>query len=298
MQEVVLKQGGEVAVFEPNQSGIKIAALDAARKYAQKARDWDALANAVDEQIDVQKALVGWWADNVQQPGGDGSNQHAKSNSPRTALIAVSKAEEETQLSQQQVSRWRNSLKTPEAEEKYRQRLYGRAYQAAMGVTHGTQGTGENEWYTPEKYIEAARYVLGTIELDPASSEKAQETIQASRYFTVEDNGLERPWKAETVFLNPPYSQPQILHFVDKLVAELTARNVIRAILLTHNSTDTAWFHRAEGIAASICFTRGRISFVDPAGVRCAPTQGQAFFYFGDKSDYFKKVFSDFGFVR
>jgi hypothetical protein len=44
---------------------------------------------------------------------------------------------------------------------------------------HRALGTGENEWYTPKQYIEAARKVLGEIDLDPATSEKAQETIGA-----------------------------------------------------------------------------------------------------------------------
>lgn len=166
------------------------------------------------------------------------------------------------------------------------------------GLNHRAQGTGQNEWYTPKKYIKAVRKALGSIELDPASSDKAQEIIRAKRYFTAEDDGLEHAWKAKTVFLNPPYSQPQVWNFIDKLVVELTAGNIGSAILLTHNYTDTAWFHRAEETASAICFTRGRIKFVDAEGNECAPTQGQAFFYFGDEPGKFSKWFLDFGFVR
>lgn len=165
-------------------------------------------------------------------------------------------------------------------------------------TNHLAQGTGENEWYTPKEYVEAARKVLGSIELDPASSDKAQETVQAERHFTIEDNGLAQSWNAETLYLNPPYSQPEIWDFIDKLVTELVDGNVDRAILLTHNYTDTAWFHRAEELASAICFTRGRIKFVDTDDNECAPTQGQAFFYFGEEPSKFSEHFLGYGFIR
>jgi hypothetical protein len=38
---------------------------------------------------------------------------------------------------------------------------------------HRARGTGENEWYTPAKYIDDARKVLGQIDLDPATSDSA-----------------------------------------------------------------------------------------------------------------------------
>jgi hypothetical protein len=100
------------------------------------------------------------------------------------------------------------------------------------------------------------------------------------------------------VWMNPPYSQPLIVKFIEKLVEEASSRRVSEAIVLTHNSTDTAWFHAIEAVAAAICFTRGRIAFIDPRGQRCAPTQGQAFFYLGENASGFSEVFRRFGFVR
>jgi hypothetical protein len=59
------------------------------------------------------------------------------------------------------------------------------------------------EWYTPSPFVEAARNVMGGIELDPASHEEANRTVRAERFFTEQDNGLMKPWGG-SIFLNPP----------------------------------------------------------------------------------------------
>src|SRR5512134_287058 len=162
---------------------------------------------------------------------------------------------------------------------------------------HRTRFTGENEWYTPAPYVEAARTCLGALDLDPASSAAAQSTVRAARFFTRDDDGLRHEWRGR-IWLNPPYAQPDIVHFVDKLLAEIAAGRATEAILLTHNYTDTGWFHAAAGQSAAICFTRGRIRFVGASGEIAAPTQGQAFFYFGPGLDRFRGSFGSFGFIR
>jgi len=168
----------------------------------------------------------------------------------------------------------------------------------AAGDKHvrGTFGTGENEWYTPDDHIALARAVLGEIDLDPASSHVANQTVKASRFFSQETNGLEQEWIGR-VWLNPPYAQPAIAHFADKMVAEWEAKRVTAAIVLTHNYTDTAWFQKLARAASGICFTRGRVRFVSPTGELAAPTQGQAFFYFGTDLTIFEDVFEEVGFV-
>lgn len=161
---------------------------------------------------------------------------------------------------------------------------------------HRAQGTGENEWYTPEQYIEAARALLGEIDVDPASSELAQKTVKAGRFFTIDDNGLEQEWNGR-VWLNPPYAQPAIHQFMQKAVDEFQSGRMVEGIALTHNYTDTRWFQVAAKVAEAICFTRGRIGFLSPDGKKAAPTQGQAFFYFGDRPEDFADSFCKFGFV-
>lgn len=160
----------------------------------------------------------------------------------------------------------------------------------------GHKSTGRVEWYTPPKYLEAARDVLGGIDLDPASSDAAQQLVQAARYFTKEDNGLRQEWRGR-VWLNPPYSRGVLCLFVSKLLQEYRAERVSAAIMLTHRFTDTRWFQEAGWACAALCFTRGRVKFIGSDGSIAAPTQGQAFFYYGDNRFLFKERFREFGSV-
>jgi hypothetical protein len=157
-----------------------------------------------------------------------------------------------------------------------------------------TNYSGDPEWYTPAYVVEPVRQVLGTIDVDPASSDIAQRTVQATRFYTAQDNALLQAWHGR-VFLNPPFLQPLVAHFVTRLVAEYRAGHVSEAILLTHNFTETAWFQRAEAAATRMCFTTKRIKFVDPHGNRMRPTQGNVFFYFGPNVETFTRIFRTFG---
>lgn len=161
---------------------------------------------------------------------------------------------------------------------------------------HRTTGTGENEWYTPAVYLDAARAVLGGFDLDPASSEIAQRSVRAAKFYTKEDNGLKQPWLGR-VWLNPPYAKELIPLFISKLLAELQDGNVTRAILLTHAYTSSGWFQDAAHVASAISLPAERVKFIDPKGVKASPTQGQTFFYFGNEPLKFADTFSQFGLV-
>jgi phage N-6-adenine-methyltransferase len=161
--------------------------------------------------------------------------------------------------------------------------------------THGTW-TGEQEWYTPAAYVEAAREVLGAIDLDPATSGHAQRTVQAATHYTAETDGLAQPWQGR-VWLNPPYQSDLVAAFVVKLLAEHASGDVSEAVLLVHGRTDAAWFHDAARGAAAVCLTRGRISFERSDGPGDSPTTGSAFFYFGARPDRFAATFGAFGVV-
>jgi phage N-6-adenine-methyltransferase len=150
------------------------------------------------------------------------------------------------------------------------------------------------EWYTPKAYIDAARLVLGGIDLDPASSDIAQQTVQATTFYTKHDNGLKQPW-AGRVWMNPPYSAKLIDKFMCKLVEHFSAGDVTAAITLTNNSTDTAWFKKCADIATAVCFATGRVKFLDPDGNPGAPLQGQAIMYFGTEPDKFGEAYAPFG---
>lgn len=299
---------GAITTWEDMQRGITtlagaelalatIAVCEAKEEYWRRAKDPERMFEAIRVKL-LNQAAYAVWRPDVIQHGGDRKSRSRFHDLDRP----------EADPGKDIVARWRERLcKKVRANEWLRDEAkfdlaYGDARdrcvriveQQNLGTIRGTEGTGEFERYTPAEYIELAREVLGTIDLDPASSLHAQQTVRATSYLTIEDDGLAQEWHGR-VWLNPPYHRELAPLFIRKLIAELEAGRTTAAIVLTNNSTDTEWFRAAADICDVICFTDGRIRFEVPNREPVLPTQGQAFFYFGADTDIFVDVFKAIG---
>lgn len=159
---------------------------------------------------------------------------------------------------------------------------------------HVTNNSGENEWYTPAEFINSAREVMGSIDLDPASCEHANNTVAAAKYFSIEDDGLSHEWRGN-VWMNPPYSGGLISKFITRLNESVENGAVAQAVVLVNNATETQWFASLVKNASAIVFPTSRIRYLSVRGEENTPLQGQAFVYIGNNPWKFLEVFKAHG---
>ncbi len=153
------------------------------------------------------------------------------------------------------------------------------------------------EWYTPPKYVEMVRAVLGAIDLDPASNPIAQKWIEADNYLI--QDGLEAKWDVGSVFCNPPYGKSNGKSsqavWSAKMVAEFRQGNFAEGILLVNSTHGYKWYEQLWSKYVC-CLVTERIRFVKPDGTTGGQAKrGQTFVYFGGRPEAFEHYFSTIG---
>jgi hypothetical protein len=142
------------------------------------------------------------------------------------------------------------------------------------------------EWYTPPYVIALVHKVLGTIDLDPASSEQANKVVRATRIIT--KNSLTAEWTEGvpvSVYLNPPGgkvgNKSNTALFWQKLMdlrdSGMLEHAIFMGFSLEHLSV-------TQSCSLSLCdfpivIPKRRIKFVSPEGLFNSPTHSNVIAY-------------------
>lgn len=110
-----------------------------------------------------------------------------------------------------------------------------------------------HDWETPPEFF-AALHDEFCFTLDAAAS---HENAKLPRYFTPEEDGLNRSWSGERVWCNPPYGR-EISRWIEKAAAS----DAELSVLLIPARTDTQAWHRHIFGRAEVRFVEGRVNFV------------------------------------
>lgn len=123
------------------------------------------------------------------------------------------------------------------------------------GFNHENQ-KGHPEWLTPPELIRA----LGEFDLDPCSP-VVRPWPTAKNHFTIQENGLIRPWTGRC-FVNPPYGNE-----THKWLARCAEHKNVTALIFARTETKQ-FFDHIWGKAHAVCFLKGRLSFYHVDGTK------------------------------
>ncbi len=123
-------------------------------------------------------------------------------------------------------------------------------------VTHWGVGA-RDERFTPPDLLEKVERVIGPIGLDPCGH--PQSKVRADKIYYLEDDGLTQPWKAKTIYINPPYSSAA--EFIKKAHQTWKAGDCEVVLALLQVQMHHHWVHEYLAGQADIYFLCGRIAF-------------------------------------
>lgn len=167
-----------------------------------------------------------------------------------------------------------------------------------------------DEWLTPLPILDLVREVLGDLDLDPASSEQANERVGARDYFTCDSDGLSSVWPdAGTVYLSPPggkvNNQSRTALFWKKLMEHQSTRAFKHGIFMAF-SAEARQTTQGHGVLSindfPNCTPARRIKFDHADGHQGeSPAHSNCIVYVPgsvDKTDKFIRVFRTIGATR
>ncbi len=191
------------------------------------------------------------------------------------------------------------------------------------------------EHATPTDIVEAARAVLGRIDVDPATTEEInRRNVRALKFYTAEDPGLSQNWPG-SVFLNPPGGCPvlatdfaasgrhmlragcgnsatnktpacschMVRKFWEHLIAQHLAGITHAAIWVGFSLEQLQVLQRCEMDPRDfpVCIPRKRVAYLAPGDefkAQKSPPHSSYITYLGPSRQKFAEVFSQFGKVR
>lgn len=119
--------------------------------------------------------------------------------------------------------------------------------------TKGMKSSKSAEWSTPQDFYDKLDQEFH-FTLDPCAT---HENAKCKHHFTEEDDGLERCWYDNVVFMNPPYGR-KISKWLEK--AYMSSKHNTTVVCLVPSRTDTRWWHD-YCMKGEIRFIKGRLKF-------------------------------------
>ncbi len=158
------------------------------------------------------------------------------------------------------------------------------------------QTSGDVEYYTPAEIVNAARRVMGAIDLDPASSDNANQIVRAAHIYTVKEDGLLQPWHGR-IWMNHPFGLVQNPKWINKLEREYLEGRTEAACCIVYACTSERWFQPL--MKHPQCYLTPRTNYRLPDGtIKKGVSKGSVVTYYGNNVEAFAREYSPFGAIK